>query len=291
MNGYIEKIVVSQIQLQYNLPTIIPGINDYLVYREEISPGSFSFDTRVITIPFGFFVPSDLAGVIQASMNNPGNYEVNFLTTNQFEFINNSNLRINFPSNIQLAALGFTTPDIIRILKTYKVFGISGSNSIIGTTQISGSIAQFLYTPYIDLYSDSLTNYQRLKDTDTSVSRRKGLIARMYLSGVGSPQATYSYDNTTTYDLTADAVPVPLQITGTSQTNNSTALGSAPFIATYDMNSPKVIKWSRDTAINSLDFQMRDCYGDLLPVNADTVNAYESFNTEWQMTLLCIEGD
>jgi hypothetical protein len=289
LNGYIEKIIISQIQLQYNLPTVIPGVNDYLVYRVETSPGSFQFNTRVITIPFGFFVPYDLAAVIQASMNNPGDFEVNFLTTNQFEFINNANLRFLFPSNIGLTALGFSLPQIVRVLKTYKLFGISGANSLVELTQISGSQAQFLYTPYIDLYSDSLTNYQRLKDTDTSVAKRKGLITRMYLSGVGTPQPTFSYDNVTDYTLVS-GVP-PSQITGTSKSVTSSALGSAPFILTYDLNSPKIINWTPDVAINSLDFQMRDCYGDLLPVASELANNYESFSTEWQMTLLCVERD
>jgi len=288
MNGYIEKIVISQIQLQYNLPTIIPNINDELVYEVEKSEGSSDYDLRTITIPFGFFVPSELAGIIQASMNNPGNFEVNFLASNQYEFINNSNLRFRFPSFNRLSYLGIGLANIIRIIKTYKVFGITGANTQPETSQISGSFAQFLYTPYIDLYSDALTNYQRLKDTDTSVSRRKGLIARMYLSGVGSPQKTYAYDLQTKYTLTS-GVP-PSQIVGVSDSVSSDALGSAPFVITFDLNNPKVINWTPDTAVNSLDFQMRDCYGDLLPVWADTATTYEGFSTEWQMTLLCIEG-
>jgi hypothetical protein len=58
------------------------------------------------------------------------------------------------------------------------------------------------------------------------------------------------------------------------------------------LNTPKVIKWTPDTAINSIDFQMRDCYGDLL-WTADLEPAFpytgETFNTEFQMTLLCVE--
>jgi hypothetical protein len=64
-------------------------------------------------------------------------------------------------------------------------------------------------------------------------------------------------------------------------------------VLTYDLNSPKVINWTPDTAVNSLDFQLRDCYGDLLFTRVPLVGGGdgEVFNTEFQMTLLCIEDD
>jgi hypothetical protein len=164
------------------------------------------------------------------------------------------------------------------MLKTYKTFGFTVSNNALNLSQHSWSAPQFLYTPYIDIYSDALTNYQKLKDTDSSTTRRKGLLARLYLSGVGTPQistATYVDDN--------GNIVVPGE-----------ALGSKPFVLTYDLNSPKIINWTPDTAINSLDFQMRDCYGDLLFTNVPPLqpgNAIEQWNTEFQMTLLCVEKE
>jgi hypothetical protein len=82
---------------------------------------------------------------------------------------------------------------------------------------------------------------------------------------------------------------------GFTNINTGSSLGSSPFVLTYDLNNPKVINWSRDTAINSLDFQVRDCYGELLFCSLPSsglVESYlgEAFNTEFQMTLLCIEG-
>ncbi len=132
-------------------------------------------------------------------------------------------------------------------------------NSFPETQQYSRVIPNFLYTPYIDFYSDVLTNYQNMKDTNTSVAKPKGLIARVYLSGNGNLQ-----DQTATM-----------------------ALGSAPFVVTADMNSPKIIRWSPDVAVPSIDFQLRDCYGDLLPTSPDT----DALSTEFQMTLLCVEDE
>ena len=112
----------------------------------------------------------------------------------------------------------------------------------------------------------------------------------MYLSGTGSPQPTFAYYPETSYTFTTNGLPS--QITGESTSVSSGALGSAPFIMTFDLNTPKVVGWSVDTAINSLDFQMRDCYGDLLYVDGfNNTGGFEGFSTEFQMTLLCVERE
>jgi hypothetical protein len=124
-------------------------------------------------------------------------------------------------------------------------------------TQISYEYPNFLYTPYIDIYSDVLTNYQNIKDNNTSIAKPKGLIARILLSGVGNPQFT----------------------------TETSALGCTPFVMTADLNSPKVIRWSPDVAVPSIDFQLIDCYGNFIPGDV------ERYPTEFQMTLLCVEED
>ena len=102
-----------------------------------------------------------------------------------------------------------------------------------------------------------MTNYQRAKDATTNPDRLEGLIARIYISGVGNPQIT----------------------------TDTTALGSAPFILTVDLNSPKVIRWERNVAVYSIDLQAIDQYGDYIP------GADYGYSTEFQMTLLCAEGE
>jgi len=292
LNGYIEKIIISQIQLQYNVPTIIPGTNDYLPVAVETSTGSGFYNYYFITLPYGFFTPTELAAMVQIQLNTNvyvfgaedfnviytlGSISSPYQNTIGFQFrLDNEGIRFFFPTPAELITQYPSIPPLTidRILKTYRVFGLTFENEAPGTLQISWASAEFLYTPYIDIYSDALTNYQKLKDTDSSVSRRKGLIARIYLSSVGNPQPS---------SVTFDA----------NGYTTSTSLGCAPFVATYDLNTPKVINWTPDVAINSLDFQMRDCYGDLL-FNVIPVNVGQSahvWNTEFQMTLLCIESD
>jgi len=259
--GYIDKIIISQIQIQYNIPTVCFGRNDTLVFE-----WNNNLNSQAIVIPFGFYTPDELATAVQTLITNaptlaPLAITVTFNERNGFTFVSASTptpTNFSFPSPDVLLGLNYTTDEINRVLKTYKLFGINFENSEITNQprQTSFEYPNFLYTPYIDIYSDVLTNYQTIKDTNTSTAKPKGLIARVLLSGVGNPQYT----------------------TGT------VALGSTPFVMTADLNSPKIIQWSRDVAVPSIDFQLRDCYGEFIPGDV------ERYPTEFQMTMLCVEG-
>jgi hypothetical protein len=255
--GYINKIILSQIQVQYNIPTICFGRNNSLPITWNAGANYV-----VLTIPFGFYSPDELAAAVQALITatpslTPLQLTVAFNERNGFTFTSGNATNFSFPSVDLLLSLNFNFNQINTILKTYKTFGINFENSEITnqSVQTSYEYPNFLYTPYIDIYSDVLTNYQTIKDTNTSTAKPKGLIARILLSGVGNPQYT----------------------TGT------VALGSTPFVMTADLNNPKVIQWTPDIAVPSIDFQLRDCYGELIPGDL------ERYPTEFQMTLLCVE--
>ena len=266
--GYINRIVVSQIQIQYNIPTVIFGLNDrFFVAFGELFPIN-TIQEFPVTIPYGYYDPDELAAALQVQINAVPelaflNMVVVYDPKNGFRF--NATANFFFPDLNQIEDVPNETPQsIARALKAYRLLGLNYLNSLgddlIGKTeQISQVFPNFLYTPYIDFFSDILTNYQNVKDTNTSVAKPKGLIARVYLSGNGNLQ-----DQTSTM-----------------------ALGSAPFVVTADMNSPKIIRWTRDVAVPSIDFQLRDCYGDLIPTGAAT----HSLSTEFQMTLLCVEDE
>jgi hypothetical protein len=258
--GYINRIVVSQIQLQYNIPTICFNRNDKIVIT-WLESGNFI--NGAITIPFGFYTPGELEAATQALINANATFAPLQLTVaynelNGFTFTSGSNTDFGFASPERLLEFNYSQREIDRILKTYRVYGMTFDNSELNEddVQISFNYPNFLYTPYIDIFSDVLTNYQSMKDTNTSVAKPKGLIARIYLSGVSSP-----------------VIQTGLM-----------ALGSAPFVMTSDLNSPKVIEWTPDVAVPSIDFQLRDCYGELIPGDV------EKYPSEFQMTLLCLES-
>lgn len=262
--GYISKIIVSQIQLQYNIPTVNTNLNDTLPItifsgREEI--------ISLVNIPTGFYSPNELAAMIQIQINSiPVLGALDFAVIynqelNQFEFTTRDGTADFWFPDLQdiIRLLSPTAYEgfVDNVLKTYKLCGIAVLNSHPNVRQFSSVAPTFLYTPFVEIYSNALTAYQKLSDGNSTVARPKSLLARIFLSGQGAPQTTLG----------------------------SVSLGDSPFVVTLDLSSPKVIRWTRDVAINSIDFQVRDCYGDLIPGHQN------GFNTEFQMTLLCIEGD
>lgn len=294
MNGYIDKVIVSQIQLQYNVPTVIPDVNDQFLIFVETAVGTNVYFSVLITIPYGFYTGEEIAAVIDARLQSfpatTGQFDVGYGQL-IYTIENTQNRRCFFPSpDYILSETSYTDNDVVRFLKAYRYLGMSLANAIPNTEQQSSTSVQFIYSPYIDIYSDALTNYQKLKDTDTSTSRRKGLVARMYLSGVGNPQIT-AQGQTSTADMTFSYNDISGTGTVNTKYANGVAFGTSPFAITFDLNSPKIVNWTPDTAINSLDFQMRDCYGELLfcALPGATINQTQVYNSEWQMTLLCVE--
>jgi hypothetical protein len=257
--GYIQRLVVSQIQLEYNIPTVVRLRNDELPFFHG---GSL----YTIVIPYGFYSPEELAAYVENQMNVevPSiDMQVTYDNITGYTFESQALEDFYFPSDEQIQRVSIRSNNAIRrIFRTYRLFGITLKNAAnvtnpTGFTTIySSTVPNYLYTPYIDIFSDVLTNYQTIKDSNTQINNYKGMVARIYLSGNGNVQPTFP----------------------------ASALGTAPFVVTLDMNSPKIIKWTPDVAVNSIDFQMRDCYGDLIPVENG------EFNTEFQMTLLCVEG-
>ena len=270
--GYINKIIVSQIQLQYNVPTILPGKNDNLWIFKSGFPTTVYAD---ITIPFGFYTPTELAGVLQTLILNsnvgsdcPKFTVVYDIATNQFVFSSNTEFwTFYFPTFAELELLNgiYTQSQYQNNLKLYNLLGMSKLNtdnftSVGSEVQYSTNSINFLYTPFVDIVSETLTKYQLIKDTDTSAQKLNSIVARIYLTGVGIPEAV-----------------------------NGEPIGSRPFTLVQDLNSPKVIRWSPDEAVNTLDFALYDQYGDLL-FSVEPVPLVV-FNTEFQMTLLCIEKE
>lgn len=314
INGYMGSLTITQIQLNYKIPTISPRNDTLYVYNETQDI------TQVINIPPGFYTPLEMAALLQDLFQNsgafPGGFTVGLTSdlvpsgeingimeqqrTDSYQFDNldpagnpvgsteqqgfvdyNINLdmssveyRINgftFNStggdtwyflNPSDPALGAVPPeDLANVYKTYKTLGINVSacqaqQFNLPQSQKQSGAPNFLYTPYIDIQSFALTQYQTIKDTDTSAAKKSGLIARIYLSGVAGR------DPITTTD----------------------APGSTPFFLTADLNFPKTIEWSKDQNVANLDFKLYDAYGDPIYWNLEF-----GFNTEFQMSILVSE--
>jgi hypothetical protein len=247
--GYINRIIVSQIQLQYNIPTVCKDKNDTFIIA---IPGPVYVN---ITLPHGFYYADELASVMQTLITADPQLAylgmtVTFVPRDGFVFTSTTSNIFYFPNPVN------PTINVDDLYRAYRLLGMTIANAVPAVSQTSFDYPNFLYTPYIDIYSDVLTNYQNIKDTNTSIQKPKGLVARVYVSGTGQIQTTGS----------------------------TSALGTAPFVMTSDLNTPKVIRWSPDVAVPSIDFQLLDQYGEFIP------GAEQGHSTEFQMTLLCVEG-
>ena len=280
--GYIKKIIISQTQIQYNVPTVIPGSNDdFFIY---VVDNDTSTTTKVlITIPYGYYTPEELAPQIKILLDAsalPIPLEVIYSDRGStFKFQRPAgavgNYYIYFPNiaeiQAELVALGFQANAFVNILKCYKLLGMDIVNSNPAASQTSNVQINFLYTAYVDIFSTALTKYQKVKDNTTNASSDSTLVARIFLSGEGTPQNTGG-----------EEIPAG----GFIQTSNFYPLGSRPFVVVQDCNTPKIIRWSKDETVYALDFQLRDQYGDLLYTQGET----DFYYTEFQMTLMCVEG-
>ena len=305
--GYIKKIQISQIQLQYNVPTIIPGANDvFTLFIISYNPKTVI--PAFIEIPFGFYTPQELVASIQIVINKSPLVVGTGLTItvayeaapNVFTFtLGQPTLKyyIYFPNINEIKAslnTGFLNPaGYVNILKCYRLLGINKTNTTPTRLQISTEVPQFLYTPYVDIFSASLTKYQKVKDNTTNATSETSLVARIYLSGIGGPQNASGENNNVINPDTEYPYPI---------TEHTYPLGSRPFIELFDPNTPKVVRWNKDETVYTLDFQLRDQYGDLLftqynsnttvtPIDPTTIDSPQIYYTEFQMTLLCIEGE
>jgi hypothetical protein len=309
--GYIRRIAISQVQVEYRIPTVVPsngvqfgnaGANDptkakrlgndiFAIAWNTIGPQDPTIS--YINIPYGFYSPDELAAMIQAQIttlipdlgsmvvtysnagtgdnpadpNNPtqpGN--IGYGNSFTFNIGAGSNYRFFFPSYNYLSApvsaggAGLDDEQLIIILKTYRLFGItvevSADNNSSPIPLLQAASPNFLFTPYIDIVSNNLTKFQKVKDSNTTTTGRVALISRIYLSGATYPQPT----------------------------SGAYTLGSEPFTLTTDLNTPKIIRWNKDETVYNLDFSVYDQYGDLIYWTNDNP-------TEFQMTLLCMEED
>ena len=276
--GYIRTISVSQVQMQYAIPTVVPSNKVFpLTSNETWLPLRKGNDTLcislsdqqsdyVVTIPYGFYLPAELAAITETAIRQQCNPDLQDMTVtydNGFIFETQTS-SFFFPDQTEMVGQNYnlTENQVVVALKTYRLFGLNITNSYFprqyypDNKYVLAKVSNFLFTPYIDIISQNLTKFQKIKDTDTAPNKHTSLVARVYLSGVGNPQHTSAADS----------------------------LGCLPFTMTADMNTPKIIRWSPDETVYNLDFQMLDQYGD--PIYWDADNA-----TEFQMTLLCAEGE
>lgn len=252
--GYLTRLAVSQIQFEWNLPTIITGYNDY--FAMVTNAGGIN-----VTLTQGFYTPTSLAAELQAALIAAGLAGATATYSSEGgAFI--IDCGAGNTARFQNPDLNDTPTVVARTLETLGFLNNLGQPL---AALIHGSQPTMVATKYIDICSSYLTKYQRVKDTTSLKSPTvSNIIARIY------PVAPNTRITTTGDTALADG----------------NAVGSNPFTICIDYNTPKFIKWNPDEAVANFDLQLRDEFGALVPF--DVANG--EYGCEYQLTILASES-
>ena len=246
--GYFTRLGITQIQLQYRAPTIIPNINDQFVIYASAGQNYYTVD-----LSGGYYTAASLAAAVQAAVlaipTTPFPAFTCTYTAATGSFVMTCPT-VNFSLAVETGA-PYTDAQAKVWQRTFNTLGGTYSNIQLfsANTQQLGT-PQLLYTRWVDIVSDRLTKFQRVKDADTLLTNKTNIVARVY--------------------LTAPNTRVDPSVSG------------GPFDLTWDPNTPKHIKWSPNEAVHELDFRLYDEYGELLYWSPRA-------DTEFQITIVASE--
>lgn len=256
IQGYFTRLCLTQVNFNWNIPTILFNYNDLMLISVLNTPDA---DLQTITLSPGFYTPTTLAAQIQSKCVTA--FPNSSITCVWDPLLGCFTLATGVVGGF-IGIIGNTAPSgssvIMRRVRCLQTLGfanvaISGPNPT--DNSVSGNCPTMLATRFVDICSSFLTKYQRVKDGTTLVmSPRQDMICRLFAVAPN-----------TRYNITANDSP-----------------GSTPFTIVQDMNNPKFFKWSPDETISNFDIEVRDEYGEILPVQ-------QSFCSEYQLTFMVSE--
>ena len=246
--GYFTRLALTQLQFQWNLPTIIEGVNDEF----GITIGGVTF---TVVLTQGWYDLDALATAIEDAVTDADEYDEAWgFTCGVYEGA------LSLEADVVFTPFPGPPGDEAEVLNKFLVTaGLFVKTATLNPTTskyvLVGGTAPMLYTKFIDICSQRLTQFQRVKDGTTLVNNPNAdVIARVYAC---PPSATLN-------------------------SGQPGQLFSEPWVMTIDYNTPKHIRWSPDQAINNFDIQLKDEFGDIITWNV-------KYPTEFQMTFLASE--
>lgn len=271
--GYFSRVAITQMYLNWEVPLIVSGVNDQLLVQYALSPtGAPTYAT--ITIPQGNYtattMASTLQGLIRAINVLLGAATVTAPSANSaipgFLFAAGGSTFMCFAFGLP----GVTEQQQVRYGRTAKLLGIGRTafgyaplqgapyqaNPPIMWATATGGSPSLVYTDYVDVVSQQLTNFKAAKDGNSSIASPSGVIARIWLTETTSMQSPPNNE----------------------QPNDPNNIGSGPFSLVKTWVNPNWSQWSPNQTLNSVDITLIDSYGVVLPWSPQ-------FSTEWSATL------
>jgi hypothetical protein len=262
LQGQFNSIKVQEINFPWSIPNIVKGKTDSLAIETTQDIGTY----YQLTIPEGFYTGTQLADALNVQINAttiPVKPSFAYLPNGSFEFScadDTVNLAIVPVVNgiVVVAGSGVYPPlnsctltTIMGYSEVYYPYSALISIAQPVNTLVSG-FAPLLYTSYVDICSDSLTQFQGAGDVSTAIISKQNVICRMYVA-----------DETSTPTVDASGNPV--------------YPGMAPFIIHRQFKNAKVMRWNGQNSVGTIDIQLYDQWGQLLEVgNAVGVTKYYS---------------
>ena len=216
-----------------------------------------SATTSIVTIPIGFYTPTALVTAVQAqltALKTAGTFADPFVFSYDPATFQYSLTMTTNTSGANYAVLGYsntqTSPtyltDYNNWLGQANFFNLVGwpfafcnvelfETAFGAGNPITGSPSETLYTEFVDITSSKAHEFTNMRDGNSGPTSTVSL-ARLYL---------------------ADDVAI----------NESTWIGQVPIVIHRQFKNPKYIRFNAESVISWLDIQVRDSWGNLVPLN------------------------
>ena len=262
IQGQVDSIAVSEVNFPYDIPNI-QGVTSGFVLQEVANPTNLV----PIDISAGFYTGVELEAAINAAIAATTigtDVECHYDTiSNRFDFTTNAGPWIlqssyTFPPGYNpltqnrgpigkdiLSLMGYAFRDTPQQPNTPL---ISNAAPFLPGGSSSGS-APMVFTQYIDICSPQLCRFQYFRDgTTTNLARRSDVICRLYISNNVATQEDE---------------------------------GLRPFVIHRQFKNARVMRWTADNSVGTIDIQLYDDTGQPL--------ATEWAPRPYQVTFNCYE--
>jgi hypothetical protein len=281
IQGDIREIAVSEVNFPYDIPNVQQGITDTFELA-AVDTGQ----VLTVVVAAGFYTGGELADAINAAIAeaagnasppidvadaptvvytetsnifnfdapvnpSPGNPTPTWDIYSAYTFPAGYDQSTNSLGKDLLSIMGFLPSQGIGVPKNY----VSSDAELFNPFFVAAASAPLVFTQYIDICSDKLTSNQMFQGgSTTNLARRQNVICRLFI------------DNN---------ISIP-----TGGVNGSID-GTRPFVLNRQYYNARIMKWSTENSIPTIDIQLYDDVGQPLKTSwqprpyAITFNAYE----------------
>ena len=255
IQGQVHSVAVSEVNFPYDIPNMQNGFNTFAVLGDDFPPGTF------ITVEQGFYTGTELAAAINAEFAayaaGAGLIVADMpifafdTATNRFAIAapvtaNRAvlfNSAFTFPGNPPATVYPLPTnklgKDIFSIMGFLSSQGDPAPNDALIVSSYppgqgpplvtSAQSAPLTFTQYIDICSPQLCKFQYFRDgSTTNLARRSDVICRLYIA-----------NNVATQEEE----------------------GTRPFVINRQYTNERVMRWTADNAVGTIDINLYDDVG------------------------------